>query len=154
MRDNAEERGGNGGRTKQHRPPDAKTGESRLEMDPGYLFMTAGNYRSTSLLPRVISRAAVRCFLMHILAKSALKCVVARSQMRRMETWTRLTITTEAPRTIKIMVVVIICIKTSKTGHRPATPRRWRHTGWALRALCPGRSRSWSRRSAPGSPHL
>lgn len=59
-----------------------------------------------------------------------------------------LTITTEAPRIIKIMVVVIICIKTSKLaavlwpgaagGEREGEssyPRRWRRSGWALGAL-------------------
>lgn len=44
-----------------------------------------------------------------------------------------------------------------QTGHRPAAQAATRGGGDAsagLCALCPGRSRSWSRRSAPGSPHL
>lgn len=44
-----------------------------------------------------------------------------------------------------------------QTDHRPAAQAATRGGGDAsagLCALCPGRSRSWSRRSAPGSPRL
>lgn len=55
------------------------------------------------------------------------------------------------------MVVVIICIKTSKTDRRLGARASTRGSGDApagLWALSPGRSRSWSRRAAPGSPSL
>lgn len=60
-----------------------------------------------------------------------------------------LTITTEAPRIIKIMVVVIICIKTSRLT-AVLTPGGGRAPAglWALSA---GRGRSWSRPAASGS---
>lgn len=71
--------------------------------------------------------------------------------------WRCLTITTDAPRIIKIMVVVIKCIKTSKLPSS-CLPGDFTHGDGdapaGLWALCPGRSRSWSRRAAPGSPSL